>query len=100
MTVQAGLCRTWSETTLLVFLRGGSYILNKTEKKHNNRSSRIFEFKGKTMIISVGYKGIACKKLIFISIKIELQWRFLKSLPFSQVPCVVRARPARGELSR
>ena len=30
----------------------------------------------------------------------NVQWRFLKSLPFSQVPCVVRARPARGELSR
>ena len=26
MTVQAGLCRTWSETTLLVFPRGGSFI--------------------------------------------------------------------------
>ena len=24
MTVQAGLCRTWSDTTLLVFPRGGS----------------------------------------------------------------------------
>ena len=24
VTVQAGLCRTWSETTLLVFPRGGS----------------------------------------------------------------------------
>ena len=28
VTVQAGLCRTWSETTLLVFPRGGSYYLN------------------------------------------------------------------------
>ena len=26
MLVQAGLCRTWSETTLLVFPRGGSYV--------------------------------------------------------------------------
>ena len=26
MTVQTGLCRTWSETTLLVFPRGGSYL--------------------------------------------------------------------------
>ena len=25
LTVQAGLCRTWSETTLLVFPRGGSF---------------------------------------------------------------------------
>ena len=28
MLVQAGLCRTCSETTLLVFPRGGSYILS------------------------------------------------------------------------
>ena len=26
VTVQAGLCRTWSETTLLVFPRDGSFI--------------------------------------------------------------------------
>ena len=26
MLVQAGLCRTWSETRLLVFPRGGSYV--------------------------------------------------------------------------
>ena len=26
VTVQVGLCRTWSETTLLVFPRGGSYM--------------------------------------------------------------------------
>ena len=25
--VQVGLCRTWSETTLLVFPRGGSYVV-------------------------------------------------------------------------
>ena len=27
MTVQVGLCQTWSETTLLVFPRGGSYFI-------------------------------------------------------------------------
>ena len=26
VTVQVGLCRTWSETTLLVFPQGGSFI--------------------------------------------------------------------------
>ena len=26
MTVQAGLCQTWSKTTLLVFPRGGSFV--------------------------------------------------------------------------
>ena len=26
LTVQVGLCRTWSETTLLVFTRGGSSV--------------------------------------------------------------------------
>ena len=26
VTVQSGLCRTWSETTLLVFPRDGSYV--------------------------------------------------------------------------
>ena len=29
VTVQVGLCRTWSETTLLVFPRGGSYRFSK-----------------------------------------------------------------------
>ena len=27
VTVQVALCRTWSETTLLVFPRGGSYLM-------------------------------------------------------------------------
>ena len=29
VTVQVDLCRTWSETTLLVFPRGGSYNVTK-----------------------------------------------------------------------
>ena len=29
VTVQAGLCRTWSEPKLLIFSRTGSYILQK-----------------------------------------------------------------------
>ena len=33
VTVQVGLCRTWSETTLLVFPRGGSNIDVLTFKK-------------------------------------------------------------------
>ena len=32
MTVQAGLCRTCSETTLLVFPRGGSYFCDTSHK--------------------------------------------------------------------
>ena len=44
MTVQVGLCRTCSETTLLVFPRGGSYIINndsfdvKTENRQQCKS--------------------------------------------------------------
>ena len=29
-SVQAGFCRTWSETTLLVFPRGGSYVVEES----------------------------------------------------------------------
>ena len=55
-------------------------IYTEQKKKRNNRPPRIFEFKGKTLIISglllydshlMGYKGISFEKLIFISIKIE-----------------------------
>ena len=41
VTVQAGLCRTFSETTLLVFPRGGSYIfLQLTYLKHSQRCGK------------------------------------------------------------
>ena len=40
MLVQAGLCRTCSETTLLVFPRGGSFILNMNTCSNVNSSVR------------------------------------------------------------
>ena len=36
VTVQVGLCRTWSETTLLVFPRDGSYVLSCIFAKNNS----------------------------------------------------------------
>ena len=41
MTVQAGLCQTCSETTLLVFPRGGSYILFRDVNECQNWYSNI-----------------------------------------------------------
>ena len=73
-----------SDTTVLL-CKGAIYHIvkmsNYTEqkKKRNNRPPRIFGFKGKTLIISglllYDYHSwdirVSCKKLIFISIKIE-----------------------------
>ena len=41
VTVQAGLCRTWSETTSLVFPRGGSYMSSTVYSKLFDRAGLI-----------------------------------------------------------
>ena len=60
VTVQPGLCRTWSEPKLLVFSRTGSFISNTTRRK-----TEITSFSFLNFFFSICFYRLIFRNLVF-----------------------------------
>ena len=74
MLVQAGLCRTCLETTLLVFPRGGSFVV---AVRHKHKTDYIHN-----MHIQSGKKITNLYKLIYSNLKISITLCLLNCVLF------------------
>ena len=69
MTVQADLCRTWSETTLLVFPRGGSNAVGTVMVAIS--WSKFYDSPSLPTCVTLGSRPWTCFSVIFFLVRIH-----------------------------